>query len=65
MSLQKQGTTLKRSVFEIQKTYDYPTKYTNNFYECQGVRGSGTWDLGWGFNVPSVELVAAYENGRY
>ena len=59
----KAGNNSKESVFEIQKTYDYPTKYTNNFYECQGVRGSGTWDLGWGFNVPSVELVAAYENG--
>lgn len=59
----KAGNNSKESVFEIQKTYDFPTKYTNNFYECQGVRGSGTWDLGWGFNVPSVELVAAYENG--
>ena len=37
--------------------------YSNNFYECQGVRGSGTWDLGWGFNVPSTNLVSAYETG--
>ena len=59
----KAGNNSRESVFEIQKTYDYPTKYSNNFYECQGVRGSGTWDLGWGFNVPSVELVAAYESG--
>lgn len=59
----KAGNNSKESIFEIQKTYDYPTKYSNNFYECQGVRGSGTWDLGWGFNVPSNELVAAYETG--
>ncbi|WP_299178988.1 RagB/SusD family nutrient uptake outer membrane protein [uncultured Chryseobacterium sp.] len=57
----KAGNNSKESIFEIQKTYDYPTKYSNNFYECQGVRGSGTWDLGWGFNVPSTGLISAYE----
>ena len=59
----KEGNNSRESVFEVQKTYDYPTKYTNNFYESQGVRGSGEWDLGWGFNVPSVDFVAAYEAG--
>ena len=59
----KAGNNSRESIFEIQKTYDYPTKYSNNFYECQGVRGSGTWDLGWEFNVPSTGLVAAYESG--
>lgn len=59
----KDGNNSKESIFEIQKTYDYATKYTNNYYECQGVRGTGTWDLGWGFNVPSTDLVAAYETG--
>jgi hypothetical protein len=29
----------------------------------QGVRGSGDWDLGWGFNVPTAALDAAYETG--
>lgn len=57
----KAGNNSNESVFEIQRNYDYPTKYTNNFYESQGVRGTGTWDLGWGFNVPSAGLVAAYE----
>ncbi|MBB4804914.1 hypothetical protein HNP38_000186 [Chryseobacterium defluvii] len=57
----KAGNNSKESIFEIQKTYDYPTKYTNNFYESQGVRGSGTWDLGWGFNVPSTGLIGVYE----
>ncbi len=59
----KAGNNSSESVFEIQKSYDYATKYSNNFYECQGVRGSGSWDLGWGFNVPSTNLVAAYETG--
>ncbi|WP_018675285.1 RagB/SusD family nutrient uptake outer membrane protein [Riemerella columbina] len=59
----KAGNNSVESIFEIQKTYDYPTKYTNNFYESQGVRGTGSWDLGWGFNVPSQELVDAYEAG--
>ncbi|WP_262152486.1 RagB/SusD family nutrient uptake outer membrane protein [Chryseobacterium foetidum] len=59
----KAGNNSKESIFEIQKAYDFPTKYTNNFYESQGVRGSGTWDLGWGFNVPSNGLVNAYETG--
>lgn len=59
----KAGNNSVESIFEAQKTYNYPTKYTNNYYESQGVRGSGVWDLGWGFNVPSTGLVAAYENG--
>ncbi len=59
----KDGNNSRESILEVQKTYDYPTKYTNNFYESQGVRGSGEWDLGWGFNVPSTGLVAAYEEG--
>lgn len=59
----KAGNNSKESVFEIQKTFDFAIKYTNNFYESQGVRGSGTWDLGWGFNVPSTGLIGAYEAG--
>ena len=55
------GNNSKESILEVQVTYDYATKYYNNFWESQGVRGSGIWDLGWGFNVPSVELVNAYE----
>ncbi len=59
----KAGNNSSESILEAQKTYDFPTKYTNNYYESQGVRGSGVWDLGWGFNVPSEGLVAAYEPG--
>lgn len=59
----KDGNNSAESIFEIQKSYDFPTKYSNNFYEAQGVRGSGIWDLGFGFNVPTQELVDAYEAG--
>jgi hypothetical protein len=37
--------------------------YNNNYNGSQGVRGSGDWDLGWGWNVPSQELVDSYESG--
>lgn len=57
----KAGNNSNESVLEIQRNYEFSTKYTNNFYESQGVRGTGVWDLGWGFNVPSAGLVGAYE----
>ncbi len=59
----KAGNNSLESIFEVQKSFDFATKYSNNFYESQGVRGTGSWDLGWGFNVPSTGLVAAYETG--
>lgn len=59
----KDGNNSKEAILEVQVTYDFPQKYHNNFYEAQGVRGTGVWDLGWGFNVPSEELVNAYEPG--
>ena len=59
----KAANNSKESIFEIQKSYDFAVKYSNNFYEAQGVRGSGIWDLGFGFNVPSQGLRDAYEPG--
>lgn len=59
----KDGNNSMESIFEIQKSYDFAIKYSNNFYESQGLRGSGIWDLGFGFNVPSQGLVDAYEPG--
>ncbi len=35
----------------------------NNHNQVQGVRGSGDWDLGWGFHTPTTNLVNAYETG--
>ncbi|RZL16241.1 MAG: RagB/SusD family nutrient uptake outer membrane protein [Pedobacter sp.] len=60
------GENSKESVFEIQGTGRAGTpvgeigiQYTN----MQGVRGPGIWDLGWGWNMPSATLEAAYEPG--
>jgi hypothetical protein len=38
-------------------------RYNNNHNEVQGVRGSGDWDLGWGFHVPTTSLESSYEAG--
>ncbi len=59
------GENSKESLFEIQaiataanpETTDYGVQYTN----VQGVRGTGQFDLGWGFNVPNKNLSGAYE----
>ncbi len=57
----ERGENNPGSIFEIQnirnESYDYGSQYA----EVQGVRGAGAWDLGWGFNVPSQELLDAYE----
>jgi len=61
------GENSSESLFEIQAYADasnpdgtaFGVQYTN----VQGVRGTGQWDLGWGFNVPSTYLEAAFEAG--
>ncbi|WP_293302068.1 RagB/SusD family nutrient uptake outer membrane protein [Pedobacter sp. UBA4863] len=57
------GENSKESVFEIQCTATLVEKRANGsqFASIQGVRGSGDWNLGWGFNSPSGQLSAAYE----
>jgi hypothetical protein len=55
------GNNSKETVFEVQFLVIGRTYYSNNYFESQGVRGSGTWDLGWGFNVPTINLINAYE----
>lgn len=55
------GDNGSESIFEVQLARINKTNYSNNYWESQGVRGSGTWDLGWGFNVPTQNLVDAYE----
>ena len=57
----KAGNNSTETVFEVQFLLIGTTYYTNNYFESQGVRGSGTWDLGWGFNVPTPTLINAYE----
>lgn len=51
------------SVFEIQQLVTDNQNYNNNYFESQGVRGTGVWNLGWGFNVPTQNLVNTFELG--
>ena len=57
----KEGNNSRETIFEVQFLVIGRTYYSNNYYESQGVRGSSTWDLGWGFNVPTTNLINAYE----
>ncbi len=49
------------SVFEVQAAAFDPALAGSQYNEVQGVRG--TPNLGWGFNRPSDDLIAAYEPG--
>ena len=54
------------SIFEIQnyENANGSTNLSNNVAQYQGVRGSGQWDLGWGWNIPNKGLVdTGYEPG--
>lgn len=57
----KAGNNSRETVFEVQFLVLGTTYYSNNYFESQGVRGTGIWDLGWGFNVPTTNLINAYE----
>jgi hypothetical protein len=60
------GENSSGSVFEIQAYADANHKsdsYGCQYANVQGVRGAGNFDLGWGFNSPSQNLVDAYEDG--
>ncbi len=57
------GDNSIEAVFEVQFLRTGSVNYSNNYWESQGVRGSGTWDLGWGFHVPTINLINAYESG--
>ena len=54
------------SVFEIQNYVSVNGAVTssNHLNDYQGLRGDGEWDLGWGWNLPSLGLVdTVYEAG--
>ncbi|TKC04431.1 RagB/SusD family nutrient uptake outer membrane protein [Pedobacter frigoris] len=57
------GENSKESVFELQATASLTEKRANGsqFASIQAVRGTGIWNLGWGFNIPNTRLEAAYE----
>ncbi len=60
------GENNSGSIFEIQAYADANHKedaYGCQYANVQGVRGTGWNNLGWGFNVPSAQLAAAYEPG--
>jgi hypothetical protein len=59
----KAGNNSSESIFEVQFLREGTKNYSNNYWESQGVRGTSTWDLGWGFNVPTTNLINAYETG--
>jgi hypothetical protein len=60
------GENGPESIFEIQNYVTPGGGYYGSFWgTCQGIRGpSGTpWDLGWGWNTPTQNLVDAYQLG--
>ncbi len=59
------GENGKESLFEIQADLGANGVPYNGheFGVEQGVRGSGDWDLGWGWNVPEIGQEASYETG--
>ena len=59
----EQGEFSVESIWEINAIADNPPKGIQQYTEVQGMRGSGIGDFGWGFNVPSNDLVNAYEPG--
>jgi hypothetical protein len=57
----KEGENGPESIFEIQAFYT-PTQDLGIIYSnVQGVRGAGSWDLGWGWNAPTQNLVDSFE----
>ncbi len=61
----EEGENSKESVFEVQATASAAIPSANGvqYAQIQGIRGSGIWDQGWGWNSPSTYLEAAYEAG--
>jgi hypothetical protein len=61
----EEGENSRESIFEVQATAtaSNPTIYGSQYSNVQGIRGTGQWDLGWGFNVPSTSLESAFEVG--
>ncbi|MBL7740906.1 MAG: RagB/SusD family nutrient uptake outer membrane protein [Chitinophagaceae bacterium] len=59
----EEGENSKESVFEVQATASAAIQTANGvqYAQIQGIRGSGVWDQGWGWNTPSTFLEAAYE----
>lgn len=63
MIFREESENSKESVFEIQALADGVLNYGVTYASRQGVRGSGAWDLGWGWNIPEQRLIDAFEEG--
>lgn len=63
MIFREESENSKESIFEIQAYYDGVQNFGVTYASRQGVRGSGQFDLGWGFNIPHQRLVDAFEAG--
>ncbi|MDO5980071.1 RagB/SusD family nutrient uptake outer membrane protein [Flavivirga spongiicola] len=58
------GNNGVESIFEIQQTItESGERFASIYFVSQGVRGTGVWNLGWGFNTPTQNLVDAFEAG--
>jgi hypothetical protein len=57
------GENSSESIFEVQCILNQSFNFGCEYALGQGIRGSGTMNLGWGFNSPSQLLVDAYETG--
>ena len=55
------GENSAESIFEIQAFYSATQDFGIQYAEVQGVRGSGVWDLGFGWNTPTQNLADAFE----
>lgn len=61
----EEGENSRESLFEVQATASAAIPEANGvqYALIMGIRGSGAWDLGWGWNTPTTSLEAAYEPG--
>ncbi len=61
------GENCGESIFELQcmSTTANPasTDFGSQFCQVQGVRGSGEWNLGWGWHMGTTEVAKAFETG--
>lgn len=63
----EEGENNSGSIFEIQctanATHPGSNEVGSQFAQVQGVRGAGSWDLGWGWHTPTQILADAFEAG--
>jgi starch-binding outer membrane protein, SusD/RagB family len=59
----RSGENGPESIFEIQAYFDQSQDLGIIYANVQGVRGAGNWDLGWGWNTPTSNLVNEFETG--